>query len=179
MHAPLIAAVLAIVVARDVSPEQQITAVVLRTYFAQTQRGTGIAFPEQRRPARLADRTILPSADQLDVRVFSPDNKQAEIEYRAVRKRLEADLLSRSRSLTRVRASVPNVALRGTRRSRCGPELSREQSDSVAVSRPGLSRGRDEALLYLEYNGGARAYYLRRIDDHWIVKWHVELWACG
>jgi hypothetical protein len=180
MHPPLIAAVLALVVSRRLSPEQQITEVVLRTYFAQTQGGTGIAFPEQRRPIRLADRTIVPSADQLEVRVFSPENRQAELDYRPVRKRLEADLLSRSRRLTRVHASMPNFALRRTRRSSCGPEPSAEQSDSVAVSRPGLSWGsQDEALLYVEYNGGARAYYLRRFHDHWIVKWHVELWACG
>ncbi len=179
MNASLFAAVLSLLVAQSSAPERTITEAVLRTYFAETQGGTGIAFPEQRRPVRLADRTIVPSAEQLKVHVFSPENKQAETAYRVARANLAGDLVSRSIRTVALDVSVPHFALERTRRYSCGPRTSVKYSDAVAVSRPGLSRAQDEAVLYLEYSGGARAYYLRRINGQWAVIWHVELWACG
>lgn len=160
--------------------ERDVTEAVLRKYFEQTQSGA-IAFPEQRRPLRFADKTIVPSRQLLEVNVFSRENDEAAEKYEALRRTLLPDLIARSKRPRRVRTNVPHYRAVPTRRGSCGPETvsDKKYCGAVAASRPGFSRSRDEALLYVEYNGGACAYFVRRTDGRWTVVWRVDLWACG
>ena len=184
MRVSIFAALLPLLVAygyaQDDPREPEITAAVLRKYLEQTQGGTAIAFPEERRPVRLANRTIIPSAAQLKVSMFSRENDEVAAEYELLRGTLTADLVSRSRRAVVLKVNVPNFRLARTRRGSCGPHASETKySDAVAVSRPGVSRGADAALVYLEYDGGGCAYYVKRVRGKWTVLWRVELWACG
>jgi hypothetical protein len=73
----------------------------------------------------------------------------------------------------------PGYALGTARLTRCGPEFNDDDFvDSVAVSRVAFD-GRDSALVYVEFAGGAYAYYAQRSGARWVIDWHVELWACG
>jgi hypothetical protein len=162
------------------SVDEQITAAALRTYFEQSQGGTAIAFPEQRRPILLANRTITPSRAQRRVSMFSRENDAMAAKFNRLRSTLLADLVVHSRHTAALKVDLPHFKLMPARRGKCGPHASRERySDAVAVSRPGLSPDGNEALLYVEYDGGGCAYDLKRTNGTWTVAWRVELWACG
>lgn len=181
MHALAITTVLAFLAGTpSLAQERDVTDVVLRKYFEQTQAGA-IAFPEQRRPLRLADRTIIPSTVNLKVSSFFRENVEPAKNYEAIRRTLLRDLIARSKRRRRIRTDVPHYRAVPTRRGSCGPEIvsDKRYCGAVALSRPGFSRTHDEAIVYLEYDGGGCAYFLKRSKGGWVVVWAVALWGCG
>jgi hypothetical protein len=154
--------------------EGDVTAAVLHAYFSALH-GEG-----SRDRIALYLTTIKPSPSQLEVHVFSPANDDPSRQYssRGVKK-LREDLMSRSAVLVELRSPSPHYMPAFLRASDCKTQLrSTMFADAVAVSRPGFD-GREKALLYLEYLGGARAYHLIREGARWTIDWYVELWQCG
>jgi len=124
-------------------------------------------------PALLYYRTIRPESSQTKVRVFSPANEKPSRDYAApgVRLLIE-DLLARSTRIGEI--EMPShFQPTSIRTMGCEKPL----AEVVTVSHPGIDN--DRAIVYLEYTGGARAYYLTRENDRWLVSWYVELWQCG
>ena len=160
--------------------EPAVTAAALTSYFNLIHGGTGIAFPEKRRPVLLHRETIAPARTQLRVRVSSPANRAATLQYSAPHvQRLVARLQKLSAQSRKLRAAPRGYLLAEARRTRCGPHYDgAEFVDAVAVSRAAF-QGPDTALIYVEYAGGARAYHAIRRGAVWEIDWHVELWACG
>lgn len=160
--------------------EQAMTTAVLESYFNLVHGGTGVAFPESRRPVLLHRTTISPSPEQLLVRVASQANRDAARAYaNLAAKGLIGRLRNRSSRPRRVRFAPAGFALAKAERRACGPEYDVARfTDAVAVSRA-VFEGRESALIYLEYYGGARAYHAILTAGAWKVDWYVELWACG
>jgi len=161
--------------------ETAIRTAVLVAYFNELHGGTGIAFPDNRRPVVVSKKTTAPRAKSLTVRVSSPANSDAAARFEVLKRtRIVDDLLERSRRPVRM-ARIPLQYVSGsTAQNECGVQFDEKKyADAVAVSRPGFSKDRSEALIYLEGVGFARAYYLRQAKTGWVVEWHVELWACG
>ena len=156
--------------------EKAVTTAVLEAYFHEVHGGDAIAFREQRRPVLLHRKTIVPTHDKLEVRVYSPANDARQ--YAGARS-LIADLRDRSSHPVTVRKPPESFQIGTAQLHGCGPDADmRKFADAVAISRPGFD-GRDRALLYVESPGAARAYGLQRVGETWRVLWHVELWACG
>ena len=93
--------------------------------------------------------------------------------------RLVARLRKHSAQSRALLAAPRGYVLAEAALTRCGPQYDGALfADSVAVSRPAF-HGRDAALLYVEFAGGAYAYHAGRKAATWEIDWHVELWACG
>lgn len=159
--------------------ERAVTTAALELYFNLMHGGTGVAFPESRRPVLLHHQTIVPSREQLRVQVASPANRDAARAYaRLATDELLAHLLSRSSRPRKIQLAPDFFALSEAKRGACGPEYDEARfTDAVAVSRV-VFHGRKGALIYLEHPGGARAYHANLTNGAWEIDWHVELWAC-
>ena len=166
--------------AASAANERAVMTAALELYFNLMHGGTGVAFPESRRPVLLHHETISPSAEQLRVRVASPANRDAARAYaRLATDDLIERLLRRSSRPRKVQFAPDFFALSEARRGACGPEYDDARfTDAVAVSRA-VFHDRKGALIYLEYPGGARAYHAVLTNGAWKIDWHVELWACG
>ena len=153
--------------------EADVTTAVLDAYF-NAMHGQG-----SRDRISLYFTNIKPARTQLEVRVFSPANLEPSRQYASpdVRRHRD-DLMARSTQLAELRAAWPPYIPNVLRASDCSAKLDKMYADAVAVSRPGFD-GHNKALIYLEYFGGGRAYYLTRQDVGWKIDWYVELWQCG
>jgi hypothetical protein len=152
--------------------EAAVANAVLRSYFAESH-GVG-----SHHHVLLYYRSVSPARDQLEVRVFSPANDEAAAQYGSPDvKRLIKDLRARSARIAIVSPPFHEFSKTSMRAIDC-IDQPKDLTNVLAVSRPGFD-GRNKALLYLEYFGGARAYHLVRKDSHWTVDWYVELWQCG
>ena len=160
--------------------EVAVTAAALQSYYSLVHGGTGVAFPEERRPVLLHHATISPSREQLAARVSSPANRDAVTAYASVAaENVIRGLLNRSSRSRRVQFAPAGFVLGTAKRGECGPEYGEDAfADAVAVSRP-VFPDRRSALIYVEHSGGARAYHAVLADGAWKIDWYVELWACG
>ena len=120
----------------------------------------------------LHPRTIAPRNDSLKLRVSSPANREAALNYRALPYQMTHDLIRRSMKSVDLMPPQGYVAKKGER-GECGFA----EAGQIGLSRPGYEES--FALVYLEGHAQARAYYLQKTGDEWRVLWHVELWACG
>ena len=176
----IIFAIAAASYAGGLDDETAVTHAALDSYYNLVHGGTAVAFPEERRPVRLHRSTISPSRAQLRVRVSSPANRAAAEQYSGRSLNGVIERLQRQSVRARGLADAPSgYTLAEAQRTACGPQYDPARFvDAVAVSRPAFD-GRNNALLYLEFSGGARAYHARRIAGRWHIDWFVELWACG
>ena len=167
---PVIVILFALAVSHNPAPnENEVLAAALDAYSKQMYGGSGRFL--------LYQQTLRPSSTQLEVRVFSPANDEAAQRYASpdIRK-----LRERIRTAPRrtVRVSEPRNVTRIWKIKECDDFPRHDFVDAVAFSRPAFD-GPDKALVYLQFAGGARAYYLRRLENRWVADWYVELWACG
>ena len=160
--------------------EHAVMSAALHSYFNQMHGGTGIAFPEARRPVLLKRETIAPSRTKLRVRVASPANRAAALRYGTSGTEVLVERLRiRSASAMALHSAPREFALGESEVGACGPAYDAAKfADAVALSRVAFD-GRKHALVYVEHAGGARAYHARRGSEGWEIDWYVELWACG
>ena len=143
--------------------ELSVTEAVLTAYFNQIH-GIG-----SRDLVALYYTTLKLSPEQLEVRVFSPQNDATKL------RPFVAALLDANEHPVAIPTAPPQFIRDSTRSTRCDGKL--RLADAVAVSRPAISG--DGAVIYLEYHGGARAYHLVRSAGRWSADWYVDLWQCG
>jgi hypothetical protein len=167
--------------AADSPDERAITALVLRSAWNATYGGDAVADPSHRRIILLHRVTIAPSEEQLRVRVFSPANREAGQLYRELRAAgAMDDLRRRNATPVPVHAASYGFRLGEVRRDQCGPRVdSRRWLNAAAVSRPGFTKDRRRAIVYVELTAEGRAYLLEQVAGEWQVIASVELWACG
>jgi hypothetical protein len=149
--------------------ENQVAVAALDAYVAQMYGSNGRFL--------LYQTTVKPSPVQLEVHVFSPANDDGARRY-AVPDivKLRRDIQSAPRASMMLQS--PRYVTGIWRRKQCREFRRRGFIDALSVSRA-VFDGSNSALIYLEYNGGARAYYLLRREGRWESAWYVELWACG
>ena len=164
-----------------VEDEPAIRETVLAAWFNEFHGGTGVAFPEQRRPILVHESTIAPRKETMTVRVSSPANSGPASKFNALGKSgIIGDLIERSRRRVAIGQPPARYASGTVKFNGCGAQVDyKRYTDSVAISRPGYSPNGAQALVYLETAGAAYAYLLQRTGSGWAVEWRVELWACG